>query len=79
MEYDWSPPGTPPGDGVVDLPELNLAACSQGGFNTTMDVCNGVLVDKELANITSVTIVFKISNEGTSSDYFAEAQLRNRR
>lgn len=81
LEYDYSAPNcsnaTP--DGVTELCELNLTACALGGYNTAMDSCNSVLVDKELANITNVDFAIKVTSEGVASEYFAEAQLRNRR
>lgn len=75
LEYDLTP-----FDGVVTLAELDAAACPAGGNNLAMDTtCNGVLVAKELANITNVTIALTITSEGTASQYFAEAEMRNRR
>ena len=74
LEYDWSSPT----DGVTTLGELNQAACSPNNI-TTMDVCNGVLVNGELANVTNVNMAFSVSVGGRKTDFYAEAQLRNRR
>jgi prepilin-type N-terminal cleavage/methylation domain-containing protein len=72
LEYDWD------SNGVVTLAELNAAACTP--YNVTaMDVCNGILVDKELANITSVNFAFSLKTGNRATNYYTEAQLRNRR
>ena len=76
LEYDGSVDGVT--DGVTTLKEINAVACSPTNL-TTLDNCNGVLVDKELANVTSVNVAIGISVGGRTSDYFAEAQLRTRR
>lgn len=74
LEYDWN------NDGVTTLLELEQNACVQGNYSKTLDAsCNGVLVDKEMANVTNVTIALRVVVDGTDSEYFAEAQLRNRR
>ena len=72
LEYDWD------ADGVTTLGEVNQAACAPNNL-TTLDTCNGSLVDKELANLTSVNFAFRITTGGRSTAYYAEAQLRNRR
>ena len=79
LEYDVvSAGGVVAPDGVVTLDEVNDAACSPLNI-TTMDVCNGTLVDAEMANLTSVNFAFRVEVGGRSTDYYAEAQLRNRR
>lgn len=73
LDYDWN------GDGVTTPAELDQAACppnSQTALDTT---CNGVLVEKELASVTSVNVALALTAGGRTSDYYAEAQLRNRR
>ncbi len=65
-------------DGVVTLKELNHVACPSMSL-TTLDTCNGVLVDKELANITSVNFALSLGTGARKTSYYAEAQLRNRR
>lgn len=72
LEYDWDL------DGVTTLNEINQTACSPNNL-TTLDVCNAVLVDKELANLTSVNFAFRVSAGGRSTNFYAEGQLRNRR
>lgn len=76
LEYDGAVDGLY--DGVVSVAEINQAAC--GPMNVTaMDSCNATLVDKELANITSVNFAFSLKTGNRSTNYFTEAQLRNRR
>jgi type II secretory pathway pseudopilin PulG len=76
LQYDGAVDGVY--DGVVSLAEINGAAC--GPMNVTvLDTCNGVLVDKELANVTSVNFAFSLKTGTRSTNYFTEAQLRNRR
>ncbi|MDQ3915748.1 MAG: prepilin-type N-terminal cleavage/methylation domain-containing protein [Actinomycetota bacterium] len=72
LEYDWDL------NGVTSLAEINQAACTPNNI-TDMDVCNATLVDKELANVTSVNFAFSLSTGGRSTNYYTEAQLRNRR
>ncbi|HEV2754521.1 MAG TPA: prepilin-type N-terminal cleavage/methylation domain-containing protein [Actinomycetota bacterium] len=72
LEYDWD------GNGVTTLAEINQAACAPYNV-TTMDVCNTALVDKELANVTSVNFAFSLKTGDQVTNYFTEAQLRNRR
>ncbi|MDQ4124772.1 MAG: prepilin-type N-terminal cleavage/methylation domain-containing protein [Actinomycetota bacterium] len=76
LEYDGALDGTY--DGVTTLREINAVACSPTNL-TTLDICNGVLVDKELATVTSVNVAVAVKSGARSSNYFAEAQLRNRR
>ncbi len=72
LEYDWNQ------DGVTTLSEINDTACSPNNI-TTMDTCNTTLVDEELANITSVGFAFALKTGSRATNYYAEAQLRNRR
>lgn len=72
LEYDWDL------DGVTTLAEINATACPPNNL-TTLDVCNSALVDKELANITSVNIALSLGAGKRTTPYYAEAQLRNRR
>ncbi len=72
LEYDWDQ------NGVTTLAEINQAACAPYNV-TTMDVCNTTLVDKELANVTSVNFAFSLKVGDRATNYFTEAQLRNRR
>lgn len=74
LEYDWS------GDGVTTMTEVNQLACIQGGYNLSLDsACNSTLTDKELANLTNFALAVEINSAGADTEYFAEAQLRNRR
>lgn len=74
LEYDWS------GDGVTTMLEVSQNACIQGGYNLSLDTgCNTTLSDKELANVTNFALAVEVNSEGADSEYFAEAQLRNRR
>lgn len=74
LEYDWD------GDGVTTLLEVNQNACSQGGNNLTLDsACNATLSDKEMANVSNFALAVEVNSAGVDSEYFAEAQLRNRR
>lgn len=73
LEYDWN------GDGVTELQELDKAACPPQSLSTLDSSCNNSLVDAELANITSVNLAVSLTAGKRTSDYFAEAQLRNRR
>lgn len=78
LEYDYEGvSGTTP-DGVTTLQEINGIACPPHSL-TTLDNCNGALVDAELAQITSLNVAVRLTTSGRSTDYFAEAQLRNRR
>ncbi|HYO61094.1 MAG TPA: prepilin-type N-terminal cleavage/methylation domain-containing protein [Actinomycetota bacterium] len=74
LEYDGN------ADGVTTLPEIDAAPCPPLSV-TTLDVAcsNGVLVDAELATITSLNVAVRLSAGGGSTDYYAEAQMRNRR
>lgn len=72
LQYDWDQ------DGVTSLAEINATACSPNNL-TTLDACNAALVDKELAAVTSVNVAVRVTSGNRSSDYYAEAQLRNRR
>ena len=76
LEYDGALDGVY--DGVTTLREINAVACPPTSL-TTLDNCNGVLVDKELANVTSVNVAVAVTSGGRTSNYYAEAQLRNRR
>lgn len=73
LEYDWN------GDGVASLAEVNSAACPPNNLTTLDPACNGALVEKELATLTSVNVAVELTVGGKSTDYVAEAQLRNRR
>lgn len=66
-------------DGVTTMTEIS-DPCSWGGTSTNLDsACNTTLTDKELAYLTNFSLSTKVINETASSEYFAEAQLRNRR
>lgn len=72
LEYDWS------GDGVTTVPELDQAACN--GVTTLDPVCqNNTLVEKELASVTNVNVAVALTVGGRKTNYYGEAQLRNRR
>jgi prepilin-type N-terminal cleavage/methylation domain-containing protein len=74
LEFDWS------GDGVTTMTEVSQYACPAGGSNLTLDsACNTTLTDKELAYLTNFTLTADVNSDRTSSQYVAEAQLRNRR
>lgn len=73
LEYDWN------NDGVATLAEVNAAACPPNNLTMLDSVCNGALVEKELATLTSVNVAVELTAGGRSTDYVAEAQLRNRR
>jgi prepilin-type N-terminal cleavage/methylation domain-containing protein len=80
LEYDVGPPGGPfVPDGVTTLAEIDGMACAPHNVTTMDTTCNGALVDKELANITSIGIAFSLKTASSSSNFYAEAQLRNRR
>lgn len=72
LEYDWNQ------DGVTTLAEINATACPPNNL-TTLDSCNASLVDQELAVVTNLNVAVGVTTGGRSSDYYAEAQLRNRR
>ncbi|MDQ3955445.1 MAG: prepilin-type N-terminal cleavage/methylation domain-containing protein [Actinomycetota bacterium] len=73
LEYDLAP-----ADGVTTLSEINAVACPPTN-NTSLDACNSALVDKELANISSVGFALALKTSSRTTNYYAEAQLRNRR
>lgn len=73
LEYDWNT------DGVTTMSEIDDAACPNNNLTTFDSACNNVLADTELAALSSVNIAIEITNGDGSSDYYAEAQLRNRR
>jgi prepilin-type N-terminal cleavage/methylation domain-containing protein len=70
LEYDWD------GSGITSWQELDEAP-SRGVIGVGND--NGVLDDGELPFISSVTFHIRVRHEDSSSVYYAEAQLRNRR
>jgi prepilin-type N-terminal cleavage/methylation domain-containing protein len=72
LEYDWDQ------NGVTTLTEINATACPPNNL-TTLDACNAELVNQELALVTNVNVAVELTVGGRSSDYYAEAQLRNRR
>ena len=78
LEYDWGDGAGGPSDGVTTIQEINATACPPNSL-TTLDVCNSALVDKELANITSVNFALSLGTGDGETEYYAEAQLRNRR
>lgn len=74
LEMDWN------GDGVTTLTEVSDNACTWGGNSTTLDpACNTTLTDKEMAYVTNFALSVKVRSSDTTSEYFAEAELRNRR
>jgi prepilin-type N-terminal cleavage/methylation domain-containing protein len=74
LEFDWN------GDGVTTMTEVSENACSWGGNNTTLDPgCNTTLTDKEMAYLTNFVLAAEVNSGESHSEYFAEAQLRNRR
>lgn len=74
LEYDWSQ------DGVTTMLEVDQNACSQGGYNLSLDTaCDGELSDAELANLTNFALAVEVNDDGADAEFFAEAQLRNRR
>ncbi|MDQ3986407.1 MAG: prepilin-type N-terminal cleavage/methylation domain-containing protein [Actinomycetota bacterium] len=72
LEYDWN------SDGITTLAEVNDAACPPNNL-TTLDSCNSTLVDKELGHVTSVNFAFALKTGDRPTNYYTEAQLRNRR
>ena len=72
LEYDWN------SDGVTTLAEVNDAACPPNNL-TTLDACNSTLVDAELGNVTSANFALSLKTGDRPTNYYAEAQLRNRR
>lgn len=78
LEYDYEGTSGATPDGVTTLKELNGIACAPHSL-TTLDACNATLVDAELAAITNVNVAVELTAAGRSTEYFAEAQLRNRR
>ncbi len=77
LEYDGTVDGVT--DGVTTLREINAAACPPNNLTTLDPSCNGTLVAQELAVVTNVNIAVELTAAGRSSDYYGEAQLRNRR
>lgn len=74
LEYDWN------SDGVSTMLEVSQNACAQGGYNLTLDTaCNNTLTDKELAYLTNFALAVNVTSGTSKSEFFAEAQLRNRR
>lgn len=73
LEYDWDR------DGVTTLAEIDAAPCALHGVTALDTGCNNGLVSTELAVITSVNVAAELTAGGRSTNYFAEAQLRNRR
>lgn len=73
LEYDWDE------DGVTTLVELTNAACTPHNTTALDSSCNQTLSQGELANITSVAFAVRITGSGKPTDYYTEAQLRNRR
>lgn len=74
LEYDWNQ------DGVTTMLEVDQNACSQGGYNLSLDsACDGDLSDAELANLTNFALAVEVNEDGADTEYFAEAELRNRR
>jgi prepilin-type N-terminal cleavage/methylation domain-containing protein len=70
LQYDWS------GDGVTSWQELDEApnhGVSGVGNN------NGVLDEGELPFLTNVGFAFRVEDGNRSTEFYAEAQLRNRR
>ncbi|MGH2729592.1 MAG: hypothetical protein ACRDJI_03175, partial [Actinomycetota bacterium] len=61
------------GDGVTTWGELDMATDSTVGNG------NGLLDGAELAYISSVNLALRVTKGDESSDFYAEAQLRNRR
>lgn len=80
LEYDWGGPGaaTTP-DGVTTMAEVDEAPCPAHGVTALDSTCSNGLVAAELATLSSVNIAVELTTGGRSTDYFAEAQLRNRR
>jgi prepilin-type N-terminal cleavage/methylation domain-containing protein len=70
LEYDWN------SDGITTWQELDEAP-SHGVIGVGND--NDVLDGGELPFISSVTFHIRVRHEGSSSVFYAEAQLRNRR
>jgi prepilin-type N-terminal cleavage/methylation domain-containing protein len=74
LELDWN------GDGVTTLTEVSENACTWGGNSATLDaLCNTTLTDKEMAYVTNFALSVKVRSSDATSEYFAEAELRNRR
>jgi prepilin-type N-terminal cleavage/methylation domain-containing protein len=70
LEYDWNR------DGITEWDELD-AAPSKGVIGVGNG--NGVLDSKEIPFISNVTYELKVVEKDSSTDYIAEAQLRNLR
>jgi prepilin-type N-terminal cleavage/methylation domain-containing protein len=80
LEYDWGSGNLGaalPRDGVTTWQELDLAYV-RGGV-TGVGNQNNVLDSAELPFISSVVYSVRVSHDGRSSNFFAEAELRNRR
>lgn len=74
LEFDWN------ADGVTTMTEVSDNACTWGGNSTSLDSgCNSTLTDKELSYLTNFSLSVEVNSEDAHSEYFAEAQLRNRR
>ena len=70
MQYDWNK------DGVVTTEELDAAGCPIHG-NPSIGNCNNTL-DVELSLISNVDFAFQIRSGDSTSEFFVQAQLRNK-
>jgi prepilin-type N-terminal cleavage/methylation domain-containing protein len=70
MQYDWDK------DGVVTTEELDAAGCPLHG-NPSVGNCNNTL-DVELSLISNVDFAFQIRSGDATSEFFVQAQLRNK-
>ena len=70
MQYDWDK------DGVVTTEELDAAGCPLHG-NPSIGNCNNTL-DVELSLISNVDFAFQIRSGDSTSEFFVQAQLRNK-
>jgi prepilin-type N-terminal cleavage/methylation domain-containing protein len=70
MQYDWDK------DGVVTTAELDAAGCPLHG-NPSVGNCNNIL-DVELGLISNVDFAFDIRSGESVTQFFVQAQLRNK-
>ena len=70
MQYDWDK------DGVVTTEELDAAGCPLHG-NPSIGNCNNTL-DVELSLISNVDFAFQIRSGDSTTEFFVQAQLRNK-
>ncbi len=72
LAYDWN------GDGITTWPELDVASSSSRGIVGVGDN-NGLLSVGEWPHLNYVTYALRLSRNGSSEDFYSQAELRNGR